>query len=297
MEKSSHEDGAKLELGWIGEEQLQWFQTLMLPQAREALQQGEPLTAIGLSCDGTACGALAGYVDTGCFHVVSLYVAPDYRRRGGASRMIRTLETQMEKADHIYAMELRFAAADEENRTLQPFLEHLGFEVEDDGARNIYAFTLDEVMHAKELRRETGAAQAKTNRLRAFSQLSDDQLRAIQKRAVALEAPVPEQRLSDPGVERELSLAWMVDGRAEAYVIFDHSCCGVLTLSALWTGDDAGAPVAYTLLKTALQRAAELYPPQTQIALQVVNSQSARLLHGLLPEAKKISYTYRHQFR
>ena len=235
MEKSSHEDESKLEIGWIGEEQLQWFQTLMLPQAREALQQGEPLTAIGLSCDGTACGALVGYADTGCFHVVSLYVAPDYRRRGGASRMIRTLH---------------------------PFLEHLGFEVEDDGARNIYAFTFEEVMHAKELQRETGAAQAKTNRLRAFSQLSGDQLRAIQKRAVALEAPVPEQRLSDPEVERELSLAWMVDGRAEAYVIFDHSCCGVLTLSALWTGDDAGAPVAYTLLKTALQRATELYPPQ-----------------------------------
>lgn len=297
MEKSRQDEALQLELGWIGEEQLPWFQTLMLPQAREALQRGEPLTAIGLSCGGVACGALVGYADTGCFYVVSLYVAPDYRRRGGASRMIRTLEAQLGKVGHMYAMELRFAAADEENRTLHPFLEHLGFEVEDDGERNIYAFTLEEVMHAKELQREMGAAQTKTNKMRAFSQLSDDQLRAIQKRAVALEAPIPEQRLSDPEVERELSLAWMVDGRAEAYVIFDHSCCGVLTLSALWTGDDAGVPVAYALLKTALQRATELYPPQTQIALQVVNSQSARLMHGLLPEAEKISYTYRHQFR
>lgn len=296
MEKSSHEDGAKLELGWIGEEQLQWFQTLMLPQAREALQQGEPLTAIGLFCDRVACGALVGYVDTGCFYVVSLYVAPDYRRRGGASWMIRTLEAQLEKADHMYAVELRFTVTDAENETLHPFLEHLGFEVEDDGARNIYAFTLEEVMHAKELDRDISAAQAKTHKMRALSQLSDDQLRAMQKRAVALEAPIPEKRLSDPEVERDLSLAWMVDGRAEAYVIFDHSCCGVLTLSALWAGD-AGAPVAYALLKTALQRAAELYPPQTQIALQVVNSQSARLMHGLLPEAEKISYTYRYQFR
>ena len=74
-------------LGYISIEQLPVFSPFMDPQVVTALKEGEPITALGIVKGETACGALAGYIDEEHFQITSLYVAPAFRRQGGATMM------------------------------------------------------------------------------------------------------------------------------------------------------------------------------------------------------------------
>lgn len=277
-----------MQLGCIDSGQLAYFSTLLIKDAVHAIERGEPVTAIGITQKGVACGALAGYVENGCFQVISLYVAPAYRRLGGGRLMLDQLEELLREEREIHSMEISYTMGEPDNETLAPFLAAMGFAPEDDKGRNIFTFTLGQMAGAKVWK----PAVSKSLRIRPFSQLSEYELYAVQRRGIVQGAPLPEDALTSPQLEREISHALIREGKVEAYAVFDHSCCGALTLCGLWVGDTN--PVAlYSLLKTVFLRAAELYPPQTRIALQTVNDQSARLIGGLVPDAQKVSFTYR----
>ncbi len=291
MENEMTTQRAPMQLGIIANDDMWAFEPLLLPQAVEALHRGEPLTVMGIMQEDTACGALAGYVADGCFHLISLYVAPGYRRQGGATMMMHVIERLLWDEPDIGAMEITFTTAEADNGTLLPFLESLQFLQEDDGGKNIYTFPLGQLKAVKQPK----TVNEKDGRVRAFSQLPEDLLRAAQKRSVALGTPQPEQTLTSPLLERELSYAVVKNGRIEAYAAVDHSCCGALTLCALWIGD-TNRMLLNTLLKTVIARAQETYPPQTRVAIQAINDQSLRLIQRLAPDAQKVSYTYRLTF-
>ena len=287
MEHERTTQRAPMQLGIIADDDMWAFEPLLLPQAVEALDRGEPLTVMGIMQADTACGALAGYVADGCFHLISLYVAPDYRRQGGATMMMHVMEQLLWDEANIGAMEIEFTTAEADNETLLPFLKTLQFMQEDDGGRNIYTFTLGQLKPVS--LPKSSKDQEREGRIRSFAQLSEDVLRA------ALGTPQPEQTLTSPQLERELSYAVVKNGRIEAYAAVDHSCCGALTLCALWIGD-TNRMLLNTLLKTVIARAQETYPPQTRVAMQAVNDQSLRLIRKLAPQARKVSYTYRRTF-
>lgn len=291
MAETKYGPETPMRLGCIGSEQLAYFSTLLMPDAVAAIERGEPVTAIGIAQEDVACGALAGYVENGCFQVVSLYVAPAYRRLGGGKLMLSQLEELLREERDIHSMEISYTIGEPDNETLAPFLAAMGFAPEDDKGRNIFTFTLGQLTGAKVWK----PAVSKSLCIRPFSQLSEYELHAVQKRGIVQETPLPEAALTSPQLEREISHALIREGKVEAYAVFDHSCCGALTLCGLWVGDPNPA-VLYSLLKTVIQRAAELYSPQTRIALQTVNDQSARLLRGLVPDAEKVSFTCRRMF-
>lgn len=275
-------------VGVIADEDMPAYKSLLLPEVGEALERDEPVTVLGLVQEETACGALAGYVTDNCFHIASLYVAPDYRGQGGGRLLMHILESLLWDEPDIGAIDLSFTTAVTENETLLPFLENMQYIQENDSGKNIYMFTLEQLNPVNPPKQ----VDEKEGRIRFFTQLSEDMLRAAQKQSVALGTPHPEQKLTSPQLERELSCAVVKNGRIEAYVAVDDSCCGALTLSALWIGD-ANRMLLNTLLKTVIARAQELYPPQTHVAVQTVNDQSLTLLMKLVPKARKVSYTYR----
>ena len=67
------------------------FRSLLLPEAADALARGEALTALGLTENGLALGAAAGYLENSQFQLISLYVAPAYRQRGGGRMLVDAL--------------------------------------------------------------------------------------------------------------------------------------------------------------------------------------------------------------
>lgn len=290
LTQNAEQTNVNMQVGVITDEQLQWFTPLLLPEVTEAMEQGEPLTALGLVHEKTACGALAGYVEDGCFQIVSLYVAPDYRRQGGGKAMLAQLEKLLAE-NQIFSIALSFSVVDEDDKTLLPFCKALGFaEEKEDGS--IYCFSLEQLQ--KSIQPEK-LSEERPSYIKSFAELPEDVLHAAQKRGMVLETPLPEQTLNGADVERRLSHAVVKDGRVEGYAAVDHSCAGELTLCGLWVGDKNKATLN-ALIKAVILQAFKLYPPETRIYVQVLNEKLLRLVQTLAPDAEKISFTYRKMF-
>lgn len=135
-----------MEIGYLTPRNLSVFRPLLLPETARALEQGEPLAALGLTEGRVALGAAAGYLTSRRFRVTSFYVAPDYRCRGGGRLLIEKLvRLCRHRAD---SLELRFTATEEEHNALPPFLESMGFLEEDDHGENLYQVKLEQAARA-----------------------------------------------------------------------------------------------------------------------------------------------------
>lgn len=276
-----------MELGYINSEQMQYFKNLLLPQTVEAIENGEPITALGIVKDSIACGAVAGFLTGGEFHIDSLYVAPGYRRQGGGRMLLEGIVKLLEEDDMINGVEIWYTVTKEEHKTIAPFLEAMNFEKEEDEGQNIYTFTLEQA--ATEALVGTAGKQA--DNVLPFAKISDSMLQMAQKEAFLKDVPLPQLSLDSTKLERELSHAIVKEGKVRAFVVFDHSCCGRITLSCAWSGD-IGPSAMVMLLRAAFQRAVQLYGMETPMAVQAVTPEAAALVQKLIPGAMPVSYSY-----
>lgn len=267
-----------MELGYLPLGEPGAFRSLLMPDTADALAAGEPLTALALTEGELAVGAAAGCLEQGRFLITSLYVAPAYRRKGGGRRLVEALKTL--SAPYAGAMELRFTATREEHDTLPPFLAALGFTEEPDNGENIYLTTLERAAASPFF---SGAGKGTP-----LSTLSRGQLSLLEKAAHAAGAPWPEGGLSK--LDAEVSVAVLDGSEPRAFVVFDHSFSGALTLAAAWSAD-RDPTVLPSLLRAAVARAREKYPLETPVAVQAVNPASAALVRALLPDARPVSHT------
>ena len=272
-----------MEIGVLPSEGPGVFRTLLLPEAAQALERGEPLTALGLTEGGLAVGAAAGYLAGKRFCLISLYVAPAFRRKGGGRMLVEELARLCRgRAD---TMSVDFTATRPDHETLSPFLERMGFMREEDLGEAIYLIPLGQAA------RSAFFAGRGVERGTPFSRLSRDVLSAGERAALASGAPIPPGGLSSPLVDRDVSVAFVQDEVIQAYVACDTGWEGGITLSAVWS-QSRDAMVLPGLLRSALFRAAEKYPKDTALVLQTVNQRSAALALSLLPEARPISHSY-----
>ncbi len=276
-------------VGILADEDMEPFLPLMLQESVDALAQGVPLIVMGLEQDDVACGCLAGYIHEDCFRILSLFVAPDYRRKGGGRRMLRQLESLIQMGSGVHTITIEFATAQHENEELLLFLKKMGFAQESDDGYNVYCFLLEDLEHVNT---DQISPKCSGGRIYPFTEISPELLRMAQKKSVAQEITLPSQPLTSEELERELSFALVVKGEIRAYVVVDHSCCDMLTLSALWIGD-ASLVTLNTLLKMLIAKVRKLYPPDTPVAMQAINDQSLSLIMQLAPNAKKVCYSYR----
>ena len=276
-----------MELGYISTQELPIFRTLLLPNVVQAMEHGEPVTAIGLMEDGIACGAAAGYPQSGRFQIVSFYVAPDYQRRGGGRMMMDYLSSLVTDFPGVSALELSFTKTAPDHDALEPFLLAMDFTLTDDKEENLYRTSIGQAAQSPFF----ATKSTPSSQLLPFSQIPDLLLSSIDKELRLNGVPLPELPLTSPELDRKVSCALVKNNQVQAFVSFDRSCMGELTLSCAWSGN-AGPAAMPTLLRKAFQTASSLYPPETPLVIQAVNLTSTRLLQALLPDAAPISFTY-----
>lgn len=264
------------------------FRQLLLPEAADALAAGEPVIAAGLTKGDTALGAAAGWLDENRFQIISLYVAPEYRRRGGGRMLMRWL---MNVAEDVSAgVEVSFCVEQEDHRTLIPFLEAMGFGQREDFGGQVYLTTVADAAKEKFF----AAGGAKTGI--AFSQLGDGVLNLAQKKAVLAGDETPEGGLLWSCVDRDVSVAALQGTEVCAYVAVDTSWPGGLTLSAMRTDSKKPAVMA-GLLRGCVEKMEQKYPPQTPLAIPTAGRAQAALVQGLFPGAEPVSRTYYRPLR
>lgn len=276
-----------MELGYISTQELPVFRTLLLPNVVEAMERGEPVTAIGLIEDGIACGAAAGYPQSGRFQIVSFYVTPDYQRRGGGRMMMDYLLSLVTGFPGVSGLEISFTKTNPAHDALEPFLTEMGFVLSGGKDENIYLTSLGQVAQSLFFAVKTPPSP----QLLPFSQIPRLLLASIDKELRHKGAPLPQLPLTSPELEREVSCALIKNNEIQSFLAVEHSSKGELILSFAWAGT-AGPIGMPPLLRRAFHTASSLYPPETPVIMQAINIKSARLLQVLLPDAVPISFTY-----
>ena len=271
--------------GAITTENLEWFEPLMTQTAAELIKAGAPVYAIGVTEERTktACGALVGYMMGGCFRLISLFVSTEYRRGGYGNLLIGELvETCREEGIGI---EVSFTGADAEAEALTEFLEFWFFQREEQPQGEIYEISLGEALRSDYNRARSSA------HVRRLEECQERMVRALSKRAYDSDVPVPEGGFFAASIDRQISVVYERENRITAYLLFDHSLGGRLTLCALCSFEKN--PIALAeMIFTAMTLCRKKYPEDTEFYMQAINETSRNLIHKVFPNAKAVSHTY-----
>ena len=271
--------------GAITTENLEWFEPLMTQTAAELIKAGAPVYAIGVTEERTktACGALVGYMMGGCFRLISLFVSTEYRRCGYGNLLIGELvETCREEGIGI---EVSFTGADAEAEALTEFLEFWFFQREEQPQGEIYEISLGEALRSDYNRARSSA------HVRRLEECQERMVRALSKRAYDSDVPVPEGGFLAASIDRQISVVSERENRITAYLLFDHSLGGRLTLCALCSFEKN--PIALAeMIFTAMTLCRKKYPEDTEFYMQAINETSRNLIHKVFPNAKVVSHTY-----
>ena len=271
--------------GAITTENLEWFEPLMTQTAAELIKAGAPVYAIGVTEERTktACGALVGYMMGGCFRLISLFVSTEYRRCGYGNLLIGELvETCREEGIGI---EVSFTGADAEAEALTEFLEFWFFQREEQPQGEIYEISLGEALRSDYNRARSSA------HVRRLEECQERMVRALSKRAYDSDVPVPEGGFLAASIDRQISVVYERENRITAYLLFDHSLGGRLTLCALCSFEKN--PIALAeMIFTAMTLCRKKYPEDTEFYMQTINETSRNLIHKVFPNAKVVSHTY-----
>ncbi len=270
--------------GAITPENLEWFEPLMTKKAADLIKEGAPVYAVGVTEEytKTACGALVGYVRGGCFQLISLFVSPEYRRCGYGNLLIGELVEICR--DGGIGIEISFTGADTETETLEEFLKYWFFRPEKSRGE-IYEITLGEALKSEY--NQGGGVTC----VHPLEECQEHMVRELSKRAYDSDVPVPEGGFFASSIDRKISVVYERENRITAYLIFDHSTGGKLTLCALCSFEQNPVVLAEMIFK-AMTLCREEYSEDTKFYMQAVNETSENLIHKVFPGAGTISHTY-----
>ena len=267
-----------MKLSAIGSATLPVYETLLVPEVFQLLQSGEIQVALGLVDGNTACGALAGYVSGGAFHLASLFVAPDFRGQGGGRLLLKGLCAALPPS--VEEVQVRYCVTTSEHELLQGFLNHLGF-THLETPSPVHRASLAEITAAPFF-----AHKAKPQGPIPFRDIPAYAVKAAGRR-LAVAGPIPfDQPLHLHQLDGDASVGLLHNGELTSFAVVDHSFGGSPTLSYLYSSAPTDPPL---LLRAALQNAVEKYPPEEFFYFQPTTATSAAMVTTLLPECEVVS--------
>lgn len=260
------------------------FGPLLVPEIADRISKGEPFTVLGLAEGDVACGVLAGLWLDSAFQIMSIYVAPDYRRKGGGRQLVQTLVGAIHDLDKPTKVTMGYTEYQNDHQTLAPFLEHLGFEsVEEDipFSTTTLGALVDGPFFKTQIPPLAGAF--------TLEKLPGIQYKTMaQKFQVSGDQPMAKQLLS-PDLDKSISVAHKEQGGGVSLVLLerwaeDHLC---MTMAM-----SAQPMILAQLLRMAFSLALENYSPTTKLTIQAVNDSGADLLERLVPNGQIVSHAY-----
>ncbi len=273
-----------MQVGQITRDNLTYFEGFLLTDVLEPRTRRRTLL-LGLVDDGVACGAIAASMFASDLNITSLYVSPDYRRKGGGRLLIDTLCNVMEgKYDYLT---VDFTLVEKDMQTLVPFLEQLDFE-EADSRHQMYAFPVAKLADTPFFQEHADAIETKPLSTVTFSQIPYALNKAYKgfKRKGIYYAGVP---MSDPTVDADCSVAIMRNGEPVSILMFTKVDARLLILSVVIADRPTDIGV---LFNAALPLVQKKYSLGTILAIDAINDTTERMIHKVLPDAIRISHHF-----
>ncbi len=273
----------------IDEQNREAFRKLLTGEAYYGMAEKKNVFCLGAVCDDVAVGALAGYPDEDNFRIISLFVAPSYRRKGFATKLIEELQEDL--IDEARTLSIRFAVTDPETESLCGFFESAGFFEDDRGGKNTYIAEMSEVSQVLEKLREQIEKRPEYEGMMRLCELSQKEINAVDKFASEQGSPVPDDGIGGKDIEKDFSYLMIRDKVLEGYCIIDRSVLELPTIAAVWVRKNNPQIMAH-LLYRSLSRVRDFMPEEPYIAMTAVTENSVSLIKKHLPRAIGISYTY-----
>lgn len=232
----------------------EYYKELILPQVYKSMEDKMPITALGLSDKNKAVGALAGLIVEGnVFEVLSIYVDKEYRRCGGGTMLVRTLQDLLEEPD-IPAV-LSCLESEGENDTVIALMESIGA-ARDTQLEGFYRGKPESIWESGLFNRDY-----KNPDIKRFSQLNKIELEDAMKVISKFKVPLDDNYFSSGGILRNVSLALIKNGTVQGVMLFcgDGSSEPIVLLSSLDDPVDKAAIINSGLIICEEELGADAY--------------------------------------
>lgn len=264
-----------------------FFRHLISPGTYQLMEQGEPVTALGLLYKNVPIGAVAGMInENDIFTVMSLYVAEEHRRKGGGSMLIDTLEVLLEETESGIAMLSYVEDPEDEDRNnvFFRFMESLGM-YETTSLEHLYEIPLGSFY--------TTALFPKDYKSRFVKPFSEMTAREKETFIVQYKSRKNEwmgKWFSSLKPDPELSFVRLKENMILGYLLFENSKSddkeAVIIISR-----DSDATDTASLLSALVSVCRNKFPPDIKVLLPVRDDRYERLF-GQLRDARNLQHNY-----
>ena len=266
----------------INSENRAYFQSFLLPDVYALLEKGLPISAIGLVDHDTACGALAGYQEDSTFRIASFFIAPSYRNKGGGALLLQTIKQVLKTIPSLTVLQVRYTVTREDHEALHSFLHHMGFK-DVTPEETIYSVALSDLQHVSFLNPKR--LNAYPPELMPFSKIPDILIKQLDRAMLVEDGRPLAEPLEQSSIDKDISIGYVVQKKIAAYLLFDHSFDGQLTLAYANSGTSNNAPELFSvMLRQAFQLALAKYSPETKLVIQAVTPLAASLVQRIAGE-------------
>ncbi len=259
---------------------------LMVPEVGELLKLGFPLATFVAVYRDTAAAVLSGALDNFVFYIHSLYVHPDYRKKGMGSALIDRLFRFLRKK----AVEIRveYTLQNEDNETLRPFLLKSGFS-EIPFVLPIQCMSSLEFMHLS----KNGAAEKMmhTKGIFPLSQVSERMLRTALQKSRDDGYVFPGNGGFSDRVDRDISSCVVLEKEIEAFVTVEKADEHMLYISSFWPGRIEKKQMLF-MLSRSLETARKVCDPQTQVIIPARSERTMLILKQVGGELVNCTYRF-----
>ena len=259
----------------IRQENAESLSPLLPMEVATALKSGAPVTAFAAVEEDLAVGAISGVIDGESFELISVYVHPDYRRKGvgGAmlQRLFKLLEGERIPVRFEYSMQ---DLDDEDGATLSSFLHGQGFYEEDEKLPAWYIGQLGS-LSIKDPHLNNDEVK-----ILPFGEVPKEALIAASEAGRSKHAPVPEGGLISGGIDPRISSCVVVNGQVKAYIAAEGISDDFVRIPALYSEYHDPRAMMAMIARTA-EVLNDSYKPNSRIAMLVANQVSEKLVRQL----------------
>ena len=269
--------------GRIPENDWPLFRGLINPQVYEQMSE-ETALLLGLTEEGKAIGALAVLFYEEGPEIASVYVDPEYREKGGGSILLSMAEGIADEAGTDLVAEL--SASDRDQAALRHMLKKRGYELLPQETSE-YCFSIRDL--------PANSYGSKTGETKAFflKELADIEKKHIGNYALSHGLFVPKGGLLAKTLDQEVSAVIPGEKGEFAFALVEKEKEGLLSLSGLYNGTE-NPELMMKLLQKVLNKAVEIYPPNTKVVVVTVNETAEKLVKYFLPEAVSDLFVYQY---
>ncbi len=224
---------------------------------------------LGVIEDEKAVGKIIFTIDDGVSEIQSIYIEPEYRRRGFATELVLNAADFVTSLDYCPGFHVEFTNDVEFEDNLLDFFKYLEFDIKEAEDVRTYSVLISDI-DEKKIKPTKNEANVKK-----YSELTKNELGLLAMEPVTIENGF----IFADHIEQDVSMAVIEDGEVQAVIIFSAEADG-LTLQ--WARvDEKHKSDLVNVFYESMQAILSKYGPTTKLYIPVINEQSDKLILAL----------------